>query len=117
MRWAPVACHERDGPEACMTTNKLGWALAAGLFTATGSLPATGQVPAAAPSSAKDLRVYFADVEGGQATLFVTPDGESLLVDTGNPGARDSDRIAALAKHAGITKIDNLVITHYHSDH
>ncbi len=66
-----------------------------------------------------DLRVYFADVEGGQATLFVTPGGESLLVDTGWPGAggRDADRIVALCKQAGVAKIDNLVVTHFHTDH
>lgn len=74
-------------------------------------------------SAAGELRVYFVDVEGGQSTLFVMPGGESLLVDTGspdprNPGApRDAGRIAAVAKIAGVTKIDNLVITHYHSDH
>jgi len=66
-----------------------------------------------------DLRVYFVDVEGGQSTLFVAPDGESLLVDTGSAGAtaRDATRIAAMCKQAGVTKIDNLVTTHYHSDH
>jgi beta-lactamase superfamily II metal-dependent hydrolase len=64
-----------------------------------------------------DLRVYFVDVEGGQSTLFVMPSGESLLVDTGNPGARDAGRIAALCKLAGVTKIDTLLITHYHADH
>ena len=67
--------------------------------------------------------VYFVDVEGGQSTLFVMPTGESLLVDTGSPDARnpnaprDASRIAALCKLAGVTKIDNLVVTHYHSDH
>jgi beta-lactamase superfamily II metal-dependent hydrolase len=63
--------------------------------------------------------MYFIDVEGGQATLFVGPDGESLLVDTGWPGfsGRDADRIAAACKAAGVSKIDNLVITHYHIDH
>lgn len=66
-----------------------------------------------------DLQVYFVDVEGGQSTLFVAPDGESLLVDTGSPGvtARDASRIAAVCKLAGVTKIDNLLVTHYHSDH
>jgi len=67
----------------------------------------------------KALQIYFIDVEGGQATLFVGPDGESLLVDTGWPGfnGRDADRIAAACKAAGVTKIDNVVITHYHIDH
>jgi competence protein ComEC len=72
----------------------------------------------AAPAG-KALRVYFVDVEGGQATLFVTPEGESLLIDTGWPGnnGRDADRIVAAAKDAGISKIDYLLITHYHDDH
>jgi len=67
----------------------------------------------------KGLRVYFVDVEGGQATLFVTPDGDSLLIDTGWPGnnGRDADRIVAAAKDAGISKIDYVLITHYHDDH
>ncbi len=64
-----------------------------------------------------DLKVYFVDVEGGQSTLFVSPSGESLLVDTGFPGARDAERIAATAKQAGLTEITYLVITHYHGDH
>ena len=63
------------------------------------------------------LRVFFVDVEGGQSTLFVMPDGESMLVDTGYPGERDANRIAAVCKLAGVTRIDNLVITHYHQDH
>jgi competence protein ComEC len=72
------------------------------------------------PAGAKDaLRVYFVDVEGGQATLFVTPEHESLLIDTGYPGndGRDAGRIVAMAKRAGVTKIDNVLITHYHRDH
>src|SRR5262249_10221308 len=59
------------------------------------------------------------DVEGGQATLFVTPSGESLLVDTGwdDFDGRDANRIVAAAKDAGLAKIDYVLITHYHSDH
>src|SRR6266403_877888 len=74
---------------------------------------------AAAPGAQKALQIYFIDVEGGQATLFVTPDGKSLLIDTGWPGnnGRDANRIAAAAKDAGIKKIDFVLITHYHDDH
>jgi competence protein ComEC len=63
------------------------------------------------------LDIYFIDVEGGQSTLFVSPSGQSMLVDTGFPGARDADRIASAVKQAGVTEINYLVITHYHGDH
>ncbi len=36
----------------------------------------------------QSLDIYVVDVEGGNATLFVSPSGESLLIDTGNAGAR-----------------------------
>lgn len=67
----------------------------------------------------KTFDTYVVDVEGGEATLFVSPSGESLLVDTGWPGfdGRDADRILAVAKRAGVKQIDHLVITHYHADH
>lgn len=67
----------------------------------------------------KPLEIFFIDVEGGQSTLFVTPAGQSLLVDTGwgYHAFRDADRIAAAAKQAHIKKIDYVVITHYHADH
>lgn len=79
--------------------------------------PMTPALPA--PDSHKALQVYFVDVEGGQATLFVTPDRQSLLIDTGWAGndGRDAHRIAAAAKLAGISKIDYVLITHYHNDH
>ena len=65
------------------------------------------------------LRIFFADVEGGQATLFVTPQGTSLLIDTGWPGndGRDANRIVALAHGAGLTRLDFVLITHFHVDH
>lgn len=93
-------------------------ALAAPLFLLCG---------AAAPTN--DLRIVMVDVEGGGATLMVSPEGKSVLFDTGwpagqsaNPGDRpapesSAERIVAAAKKLGLTKIDYLVITHYHLDH
>jgi beta-lactamase superfamily II metal-dependent hydrolase len=66
-----------------------------------------------------NLKIHFVDVEGGQATLFVLPSGESLLVDAGWPGSdgRDAKRIVEAAKSYGLKKIDYLLVTHYHMDH
>src|SRR3954464_8191956 len=94
--------------------------LAAALLTSALSLPAM-----AAEGS---LKIVSIDVEGGGGTLFVTPEGKSLLIDTGWPGGagllpspdgaqNSADRIAAAAKKLGLTKIDYLIITHYHMDH
>ncbi|HEY5808922.1 MAG TPA: MBL fold metallo-hydrolase [Povalibacter sp.] len=81
-------------------------------------------------ADAKTLDIYFIDVEGGQATLLITPRGESLLIDTGFAGdgnlppgptalheARDANRILAVARAAGLKQIDYLLITHFHPDH
>ncbi|MEZ5400113.1 MAG: MBL fold metallo-hydrolase [Bryobacteraceae bacterium] len=74
---------------------------------------------AAVSQAGSTLDIHFIDVEGGQATLLVTPRGESLLVDAGWPGfdGRDADRIIAAAKKSGLSKIDYLMVTHYHRDH
>lgn len=72
----------------------------------------------AAGGQSKSLDVYWIDVEGGAATLIVTPAGESMLIDAGNPGPRDAPRIHKVATEvAGLKQIDHLVITHFHSDH
>jgi competence protein ComEC len=64
------------------------------------------------------LDIYWTDVEGGGATLIVTPAGESILIDSGNPGARDAGRIHDTAvAAAGLTKIDRYITTHFHVDH
>jgi competence protein ComEC len=80
-----------------------------------GTVSASGVV--AGPND-KRLDIYWVDVEGGAATLIVTPAGETILVDAGNPGRRDSDRIAkVLGEVAGRSQIDHLVTTHFHGDH
>jgi beta-lactamase superfamily II metal-dependent hydrolase len=66
---------------------------------------------------AKTLDMYVVDTEGGHAILYVSPSGESLLEDTGNPGGRDTDRIMAVIEAAGVKQIDHLILTHYHVDH
>ena len=89
------------------------------IFAALLLLVLSVNATALAAPSGKPLQIYFADVEGGQATLFVTPAGQSLLIDTGWPGnnGRDADRIVALARQAKLTKIDYVLITHFHTDH
>lgn len=74
---------------------------------------------AAPAGAAKPLQIFFIDVEGGQATLLVSPSGESVLIDTGWSGyeGRDADRIVAAAHQAGVTQLDYILITHYHRDH
>ncbi len=66
---------------------------------------------------ARGLDIYFIDTEGGAATLLVTPSKESVLIDCGNPGGRDAERIERVATQAGLKAIDHLIITHWHSDH
>src|SRR5712692_1183289 len=70
-----------------------------------------------AENGAHGLDIYFTDTEGGAGTLIVTPAGESILIDCGNPGTRDADRIHAAVKAAGLKAIDHLIITHWHTDH
>jgi beta-lactamase superfamily II metal-dependent hydrolase len=74
---------------------------------------------AAAFAAPKPMEIYFIDVEGGQATLIVSPSGQSMVIDTGWNGFnnRDADRIAAAAAKSGVKQIDYLLITHYHADH
>jgi hypothetical protein len=83
---------------------------------ATLALAVSGPVPAQQQSG--KLNMTFIDTEGGAATLLVSPSGESLLIDTGYPdGDRDAKRIVAAAQRAGLTRIDHLVISHWHADH
>jgi competence protein ComEC len=84
---------------------------AAGAAGSGGAPPA----PAAAPES---LSVYFVDSEGGQSTVFHLPNGQLLLVDSGNPGARDGERLLELIRdELGATKLDYVLTTHFDSDH
>ncbi len=76
-------------------------------------------LPLALPAAPKPLQIYFIDVEGGQSTLFVSPSGQSMLIDTGWPdnNGRDADRIVSAARNAGLSRIDYVLLTHYHDDH
>jgi len=93
----------------------LGAVATAALFVQGGSSGALAQ-------SRTTLDIYVVDVEGGNATLFVTPSGESLLIDTGNgpapaPAIRDAERIMVAVRDARLSQIDHLITTHWHGDH
>jgi competence protein ComEC len=107
-------------------------AISALLLAGTGADAARAKAPKAKPS--RDLKIVAVDVEGGAATLFVTPEGKSLLIDTGWPpgvgGPRpvaggppplpvksSADKIVDAAHALGVQKIDYLIMTHYHVDH
>src|SRR5215472_6814874 len=83
------------------------------------SVLAISTVAAVLRSAPATLDIYVIDVEGGNATLFVAPSGESVLMDTGhlNAGVRDAERIMDALKDAGVTNIDHLITTHWHLDH
>ncbi len=82
---------------------------------------ALGNSPgAAAPQEDRPLEIFFIDVQGGAATLIVTPERESILVDSGWPGLGDRDPkriVHALKDLAGCDHLDHLVTTHWHMDH
>src|SRR5215470_2440325 len=90
---------------------------------------ALADAPPVRSAPGETLAIYFIDVEGGQSTLIVTPEHQSLLIDAGFAGAgvgfqpgdarqaRDANRIVAAAHDAGISQIDYLLITHFHADH
>jgi competence protein ComEC len=67
--------------------------------------------------STKPLEIYVVDPEGGKEALWVTPAGQAILIDTGSPGGRDTDRIMEAITAAGVKKIDIMLSTHYHVDH
>ena len=88
------------------------WVLAIAVTVSTLSVAQT--------RTSSSLDVYVIDVEGGNATLFVSPSHESLLIDTGNAGAaaaRDAGRIMEAIEDAGLQQIDHLITTHWHGDH
>ncbi len=89
-------------------------------FSCLSALALSVALSAAQSGAARSLDIYVIDVEGGNATLFVAPNRESVLIDSGNGGAaatRDADRIMAAAHAAGLTQIDHLITTHWHGDH
>ena len=89
-------------------------------FLCLAAIAAGAVLVAAQARPARTLDIYVVDVEGGNATLFVSPSGGSLLMDAGNGGAgaaRDAGRIVDAARAAGLTQIDHMVVTHWHGDH
>ena len=81
-------------------------------------LAACASSPAHKNRSAALWKSRFIDTEGGAATLIVTPAGESILIDCGNPGSRDAERIhEAATDRPASTPSTTSIITHWHSDH
>lgn len=98
-------------------------ALTLSIGVLSASVLAAQATPAAPPNAtapakrSPTLEVYIVDVEGGKASLFISPTGQSLLIDSGFPGSRDTERILAAVSDAGLQQIDYVLSTHYHVDH
>ena len=65
------------------------------------------------------LDIYWIDVEGGAATLIITPNQESILMDAGwgRDDERDAKRIQDAMTDADIDRIDYFITSHFHRDH
>ena len=87
---------------------RFAWMLPVALVIGLFRVPVAAQPP---------LSIYVIDTEGGKAALWVAPSGQTVLIDTGSPGARDLDRLMEAIAAAGVTRIDYLISTHYHVDH
>lgn len=86
------------------------------LLSALPCLLGLASIAQAGPADGR-LDIYWTDVEGGGSTLIVTPAGQSILIDSGNPGVRDAGRIHRTAVAAGLNRIDYFILTHFHIDH
>jgi len=87
---------------------------------ACGLLLATAMAVGPAGQTTRTLDIYWIDVEGGASTLIVTPQGQSVLMDTGWAGFndRDASRIEqVIRKEAGLVRLDYVLISHFHADH
>src|SRR4029453_18734992 len=87
------------------------------LFAALFGVVLGAALLAAQDRSSKSLEIWVVDVEGGKAALYVTPTGQTALIDTGFPGGGGLDRIMGAIADAGVKQIDYLISTHYHVDH
>ena len=74
---------------------RVGYAPRNGLLASLALALLSSACALASPESKKPLHIFFVDIEGGHATLFVTPEQHALLIDTDWPGnnGRDTDRI------------------------
>src|SRR5437773_6207114 len=87
------------------------------LFAVASALALAAGLAAQTRPAAKPLEIYVTDVEGGKNDLWVTPSGQTVLIDSGSPCARDVDRIMEVINAAGVKQIDYMITTHYHIDH
>ena len=100
---------------------KVGFSTLLGLLCLNATLlHGAGDVAPSAGPAARPLDIYWIDMEGGSGTLIVTPAGESILVDTGNPAGTNTLDSSAASIHAaavaaGVNKIEYLITTHVHT--
>lgn len=103
-----------------MMTRRVGLSRLFGLLGASAFCFAVGAARAEEGPKERGLDIYFIDVQGGAATLLVTPERETILVDSGWPNRihRSGEAIEKVLREvAGLDRIDHYVTTHWHLDH
>jgi competence protein ComEC len=81
------------------------------------ALTALGVMGAGGVRAADTLDIYFVDPGGavGNATVIVSPSGETAMLDAGLPMM--TRKVVEVFKQAGAKQLDFMINTHYHSDH
>jgi beta-lactamase superfamily II metal-dependent hydrolase len=65
---------------------------------------------------AQSLTIHHINVGQGDATLFISPTGKTLLIDGGDTGKGTNKVLPYLQAH-GIIRLDFVIASHYHADH
>ena len=71
--------------------------------------------PEVSLEGADRLTVLFLDVGEGDCSVILTPEGQTVMIDTGPPDSKQA--LTDQLRSFGVKNIDVLILTHSHTDH